>query len=497
MLKKIISNTVAQVWSKATTALIAIFTVWLMTNYLTVNLYGTFSKLYNYMSIFSFLVDLGLYSLTVKKISTDMANASKTFSNILTLRLICWILVMIIALWCAFFLPWYNSNIELWWIFILWFFVLFSLLNSSFMALMQAHMKMEFSFISVTVGKIVNLVLLIVWMKFLFPLDQINWDFFWPFMWIMMTNTLGIFVNMVMNYFYANKIMKIKFWYDWKMMKSIFKEALPFWIALFLSVVYTKIDVVFLSFMESKEVAEKSIALYSLPLKIMDVMLVSWSFFLNSLLPSLSQSYKDWNFKKIQDIAYNAVKVLFMFSIMIVSMGMVFKDSIILLIANESYLLKTDLNQFTSSHAFTIALLISLFFYIWTVFSYVLVACDRQKKLLIISIILTVVNMIGNVILIPKLSFVWSWIATIITQIIFMILRYLYARKVVQIPLPVKFIIINIFTWFLMYFVTKYLVVNFDLWSWWNFVYWWIIAAIYVLTFWVFEYKLYKKALKE
>ena len=69
MLKKIASNTLAQVFSKVITAIITIFLLWLITNYLSIELFGTYNKIFNYIFIFAFLVDLGLYAMTIKEIS--------------------------------------------------------------------------------------------------------------------------------------------------------------------------------------------------------------------------------------------------------------------------------------------------------------------------------------------------------------------------------------------------------------------------------------------
>jgi O-antigen/teichoic acid export membrane protein len=58
MLKKIASNTLSQILSKALTAIISIFLIGILTKYLSTTLYGEYNKLYNYLSIFAFMADL-------------------------------------------------------------------------------------------------------------------------------------------------------------------------------------------------------------------------------------------------------------------------------------------------------------------------------------------------------------------------------------------------------------------------------------------------------
>jgi O-antigen/teichoic acid export membrane protein len=67
--KKIYTNTIAQIVSKILTAIISIAMIKILTNYLDLEHYGLYSKLYNYLSIFAVIADLGLYTITVRELS--------------------------------------------------------------------------------------------------------------------------------------------------------------------------------------------------------------------------------------------------------------------------------------------------------------------------------------------------------------------------------------------------------------------------------------------
>ena len=103
------SNTISQIISKAGTAIIAIFLISVLTNYLTVELYWLYSKVYNYVWIFVFLADLWLYAITIREITNNKEKSSSIVWNVMSLRLILWIFILILAVAIAFFLPWYNS----------------------------------------------------------------------------------------------------------------------------------------------------------------------------------------------------------------------------------------------------------------------------------------------------------------------------------------------------------------------------------------------------
>ncbi len=467
MLKKIVSSTISQIISKLITSIISIFLLSLITNYLTVELFGIYNKIFNYIFIFAFLLDLGLYAMTVKEIWANKKKSQHIFWNILSLRIISGFLVIFLSLIIAYFLPWYNDSLVFFWIFIASIFTFFSLINSSLLALMQAHMKMEFSVFSVVVNKIFVLISTFILIKYLIPLSDINWNldpnYDKAFLLIITIVAIWMFINMFLNYLYARKIIKITLNFNYKYIKEIFFKTLPYWIALFLSVVYTKIDIVIISFIEKWILADRSIALYSLPLKIMDVFIIIASFFMNSLLPSMSENYKNSNLKKVEEIIKNSFKIMWSAWIIIISLGLVLRDNIVEIIANKDYLQRTDLNLFNSSDAFVLILIMILFFYIGIVFSYLLIASNNQKKLLKISIILTLINIIWNLVLIPYYSFIWAWIMTVLTQMVFLALVYKESLKIVYFKFPFLFMLKISLIWVLIYLFSEFIIAKYHI----------------------------------
>ncbi|HBA44808.1 TPA: hypothetical protein DEG21_04855 [Patescibacteria group bacterium] len=84
----------------------------------------------------------------------------------------------------------------------------------------------------------------------------------------------GVFGNIVMTlliYFYSRKVEKINFSFHLPQIKSLVKMSIPYGLAMFLNVIYFKIDVIILSIMEPRNIADTSIALYSVPMKIVEV----------------------------------------------------------------------------------------------------------------------------------------------------------------------------------------------------------------------------------
>lgn len=481
MLKKIASNTFAQILSKVGTAIISIFLISILTNYLTIELYGLYLKIYNYIWIFVFLADLGLYTIAIREISANKSDTKKIVWNIMSLRLFLWIMIFILAIGLAFFLPGYNSDIALWSISIVSIFTLFQLLNSSVLTLMQANMKIEFSLFSAIFWKLVNLWLVAAIATLWFTKWSEDFDYFEPFLWIIWASVAAIFVNTLLNYWYARKIEKFGFAFDWEYIKYIIRISLPYWIALFLSVVYFKVDIILLSLIDP--LWDKSVALYSLPMKIVEVIMVLWGFYLNSVLPTLTTCFEEKNIEKFNKYIQLSFHALLSWWMLIFVLWVLFRDYLIEIIANNDYL---DPNLvYNSSDAFLVVFAVVLFNFISLVFIYALIATKNQSKLLKINIIVTLVNIIWNIILIPYLSFIWAGIVTLLSQILLMILGYYYTNKIIDFQIPWKLIIRNIILCIVMlswgyYILSSYPVgLYFDVLIYWTaifLIYWWIIA---------------------
>ncbi|MCT4616967.1 MAG: oligosaccharide flippase family protein [Candidatus Gracilibacteria bacterium] len=461
MNKKIATNTLAQIGAKFFTALISIFLIKILTNYLDLAGYGLYSKIYNYLGIFAFLADLGLYAISIREISKNKENSEKIVGNVLTLRTILGGFIILIALITALFLPGYNSQVALSAIFIVGIFTVFGLINSSIMSLMQANLKAEFSLISTVTGKIFNITAIIFIVYFLFPKDSFDNANIMPFLAIMGAGLLGNIVMTVLNYFYARKICNIKYRFDTEYIKYIFKISLPYGLALFLSMVYFKVDVILLSILEPTTQADISIALYSVPMKIIEVLMILSGFFLNSMLPVFTESFKNKNLKKLKSSVENAFYILFSLGYGILFCGILFRDRIIEFVARSEYL-DRGLYQYTSSDAFLIALFAFFFYIISNLFIYILIGTDKQKKLLKINSIVTVFNIIGNILVIPKFSFIGAAVITVLSQILLLILAGFEIRKIIKLKINILYIIFTVFIGIGLSIFGSYLLTNFS-----------------------------------
>lgn len=430
MYKKIASNTIAQIISKILTAIISIFLIGILTKTLPVELYGSYNKVFSYLGIFAFLADLWLYTIAIREISKGKERKEKIIWNILTLRIFLWIIIWILAVLVALVLPWYHDLYTFSAIIVVGAFTLISLINSALLALMQSQMKMEFSLFSVVFWKIINLALIAYFLLIFFVN---NTSSFSAFLSIFLIATCAVLINTILNYYYAKKICHIGLLFDIQYIKKIFRMSLPFGFALFLSVVYFKVDVILLSLLESPEQADTSIALYGLSMKIVEVLMVLGWFYLNSMLPALSAAFEKHETQRLSSLFWASLKILWSLGIFICLMWYIFKTEIISLIATQDYIMPTQ-GIYSSVDVLWVVFFVLFFHFLALCCIYILIASEKQSLLLKINIAISVLNIIGNIIFIPYFSFYGAAIVTLCSQILLFIVTFFIIWKIVKIP---------------------------------------------------------------
>lgn len=416
--KKIYTNTIAQIVSKVLTAIISIAMIKILTNMLDLEHYGLYSKLYNYLSIFAVIADLGLYTITVRELSAhewDKKMQEKIAANVLTLRTLSGILIIGLALTVGYFLDGYNSREAIVGIFIVSVFTLLGLINSSLMSYLQAILKTEFSIIANTAGKLLTLGIVLFYnYNWLYTRDE-------RLAYVLIAWVAGNLLMTMLTWWYASKWQKIRFAWDSGYIRHILKTSIPYGVALFLGVIFFKVDVILLSIMEPTDIADSVIGLYSLPMKIIEVGMMYGTVFLNSLLPVLTVAYEKQDMTKARRLIKHAFILLFGWGMTASFVLFLWAEPILELISSREFI-ETSIHGYTGVDAMRIVAWVFFVYTISALFTYILIAQNEQKKMLYINAVVAIFNIVGNIIVIPYYSFIGSAYVTLISQILLFML---------------------------------------------------------------------------
>lgn len=145
--------------------------------------------------------------------------------------------------------------------------------------------------------------------------------------------------------------------------------------------------------MEPREIADSVIALYALPMKIVEVGMMYGTVFLNSLLPVLTASIEKKDERKTQSLTNHAFSLLLFFGIGISTFLYLARTEIVRIISTEEFV-TTSIYGYTSVDAMGIVVWIFLVYFISSLATYILIAHARQKAMMYINAVIAVLNII-------------------------------------------------------------------------------------------------------
>lgn len=164
------------------------------------------------------------------------------------------------------------------------------------MSYLQSILKTEFSIIANTVGKLMTLGMIIVFAGLMWGQSHTE-----RFTLVMIAGLAGNLIMTGLTWWYANRWHPVHFGWDTAYIRHILITSIPYGLALFLNVIFFKVDTILLSIMEPSHIADSVIALYALPMKIVEVGMMYGTVFLNSLLPVLTEAFQREKCEKKQD----------------------------------------------------------------------------------------------------------------------------------------------------------------------------------------------------
>ena len=430
LVRKIFTNTISQIFGKVVTALLGVLAIKMLTNYLSVTEYGQYTTIYQYLSYFGIIADLGLYTIAIREMTKHPDQEEKIFGNIYGLRLLLTIASLLVAVVVAFVIPQYqNSYIPLG-VAIASITTMLALMNGTIVSILQVRLEMNKSTISTILGKIINVAVMAACIYVIYPKDPnataISYQ---AFMAILYVGIIANIVQLALSHWYSSQYLRVKLRFEWDFWKELLKKTLPYGLALFLSTVYLKIDVVMLGLIRS----QSEVGIYGVATKALEVINVLPLFFLNSLLPVLSR-YVDERDERLKQLIKYAFDFLLILATPIFFSVLVLSYPIVSLLASPDFLsgpaLQAKFGFFYGSDVVLMILSLALSFsFINNLFSYILVSINRQSQLMWVNGGCVVFNVLLNIYAITNYGLIGAAVTTVLSEIFVITFGFYYARK--------------------------------------------------------------------
>ena len=414
--RRIAKNTAVLFVSQIASYILGFFYIMYTARYLGAEGFGILSFALAFTGIFGVFSDLGLRNLTVREVARDKSLAGKYLGNIAVIKIILSFITIGLITITINLLGYPEQTIKV--VYLIALSVVFGAFSGMFYSIFQAYEKMEYQSLGLILSSALMLAGVLIGIKQGF--DVIG---FASLYFLVNSIVLGYsFVVCLWKFVLPKLEVNLQFW------KTMFKEALPFGLSSIFVVIYFYIDSVMLSIIKG----DIEVGLYNAAYRIVYLLLFIPSIYFMAVYPVMSKLYS--TSKNSLKISYEHSFKYMLFIIIPIAIGTtLLSNKIILLIFGNEYIQSVSILQIL----------------IWAVFcsylshtpTFTLNSINKQSIYTKVVFLCMVLNVVLNLILIPKWSYNGAGIATVITEFIAFILLFRYINDFFTNPFSISTII--------------------------------------------------------
>ena len=397
--QRIAKNTGILLISHVISYLLGFFYVMYTARYLNKEGFGVLSFALAFAQIFGVFIDLGLGPLIVREVARDKSLASRYLANIGAMKLILAVITFVLIASVINLLGYPKQTV--WVVYLIALSVIFTALTRMFYSIFQAFEKMEYR----SLGQILNGVLMLIGIIYAIRsgFSVIGFAFVYSAAaFIVLGYSLVILRWKFAGPIFASGANLLEI--DRSFWKESIKEAWPMAAAAVGLIIYFKIDIVMLSLLKKGDAA---VGLYSVAYRISEVSTIIPAMFMASVFPVLSRYHKDSR-DLFVSVYQKSVKFLLYIALPMALTVTLLAGPIVNLIFRKDFL--------GSTIALQILIWSAAISYITMVLGTVLITADKQMLRLKLLLIMLILDVILNLIMIPKYSYVGASIATVVAR---------------------------------------------------------------------------------
>jgi O-antigen/teichoic acid export membrane protein len=388
---KIAFGTLSQIASRLAIAALSIFTLRYATTYLGAETYGIYATIIAYVTIFTLLTDLGLTAICSREIAKRPDDTEKIIGNGLAMRvLLSLALSPLIALGGFWLYATKPEEVKIG-IALMVLTLLFGSIQSVTSALFTARNRSDLPALLNVINKAAYLLAIVA--AGMLGLGLYGFIY---------AAIIAAMLSAGLSAYWAAKQLRLRPQFHLNHWKAMAVMSLPLGIIQIINMLYYKIDSIMLSVMRSPA----EVGLYAIAYGIIDVVVSVPSMFMTSLMPTLATATK----AQLQSIVQRAFELLAFFAVPIAIGGALLSREVILLISSNAFI--------GAATPFAILVVGAAFSYLNSVFGFASVALNKQGRLLKVSIITIILNVLINLLLIPRYGVTGAATATLITEIV-------------------------------------------------------------------------------
>lgn len=394
--RRIARNTTVLLVAQVISYLLAFFYMMYSARYLGPASFGILSFALAFAGIFGVFADLGLFSLTTREVARNKSLAPKYLTNVSLMKIILAAITFGLIALTINLMGYPRETIQA--TYLIGLAVIISAFTQMFNSIFQAYERMEFQGVGQVLNAALMLGMVILAIKFSFSVVGFA--------------SLYVIANFItLGYSFA--IMKIKFSdmpsqakcleFDRSFWKATIKAALPFGLSTIFVTIYYWIDSVMLSVMQGNEV----VGWYNAAYRLMLVLSFIPAALLGAVFPVMSRSHMS-----SQDTLRFAYERSFKYLLILgfpIGVGTT-------ILANRIITMVYGLEYVPSIIALQVLVWSEVFIFLNIVFGTLLNSMDKQITVTKQCALGAALNVVLNLLLIPRYSYIGASIATVATE---------------------------------------------------------------------------------
>ena len=411
--RRIAYNTVFSTGARVCGVALSLISLGIIARYLGKEEFGSYSLILAFLYTFDNLADLGLYSLMIREISRPGADERKIVSNIFSLRIFALLIFLGIASIIIWFFP-YSPQVKIGTLIAVISFLFLSM-GQVLMGIFQKYLRTDKAAIADISGRIIQLGLILIFINLNLGLYGIIFALIG-----------GCFINFALLFCFARQYVCFSLQFDFNYWKNLIKTTLPIAVSIVFTLIYFKIDSIFLSLPIINSHSPNPMAdvgIYNIAYKILEGLIFFPAMLVGLIMPLLSHSaFSDpERFKKIFQ---KALDVLIIFVIPLLIGLLILAEPIVVLVAGRDFSLSAAVLQILS---FAIGLI-----FLGNLWGNSIIALNKQKSGAWIYFAGMIFNIVTNLIFIPKYRYLGAAATTLATEFLVTILMMILIHRTIN-----------------------------------------------------------------
>ena len=407
---KIASNTFYQLVGRLVGTFTVLISTALITRALGAETFGEYAIVMTYSGLFYVISDFGINAIVTRDFAKSEETAQKNYTKVLGFRIFVGLLISLVAVVILQFLPYSDAvkaailvSIPL---------IFFNSVSKAASVIFQSYLRYKYLMISQVIGSLVSLAL--VW----FAISKYETE---SVAVLIALYTIGTALAASIAVFYTRNYIHLKHkWIDINYWKYLILDALPLGISLVLNAFMIQADRLLLTVLS----VPVSVGIYTIAYRIFELVLVVPTFFMNAMYPVLIRKKDESKEQYVLAVNYTLLVMLLMSILAAIATILLAPVLVPKVWGEEMKAVVAPLN---------VLMIGSFVFFLTSPFSWILLIEGKQKVLPYIYGAGLVVNLILNVIFIPKYDYMAAAYTTILTEFMILVVLYSITRKLVYI----------------------------------------------------------------